>query len=114
MAQGQWTLEERILHISVLELRAVRLALLQFWNNMEGRHVLIRTDNTVAKVYINRQEGTLSRTLNKEVTLLFEWAEWHLLNIQSTHLAGMYNTTADWLSRRKLQESEWQLYPQVF
>ena len=43
---GVWTCSERELHINVLELRAVILALHHWATVLQGRHVLIGTDNT--------------------------------------------------------------------
>lgn len=61
MAQGEWSQEEKSLHINILELRAVRLALIHLQENFQGHHVLVQTDNTVTKAYINCQGGTRSR-----------------------------------------------------
>jgi len=54
--QGMWSEEESRLHINILELRAVRLALESHLPPV-GSHVLVATDNTTVKSYINRQGG---------------------------------------------------------
>ena len=51
-----WTRSERELHISVLELRAVILALHHWATVLQGRHVLIATDNATVVAYINKQD----------------------------------------------------------
>lgn len=92
----------------------IRLSLQIFVTRLRGSHVLIRMDNVTAKAFINCQGGTRSQILSRETTLLFAWAEKHLLSIAAEHLADLNNTQADWLSRRRLQETERQLNPQVF
>lgn len=114
LAQGVWSKKESQLHINILELRAIRLSLGQFVTHLKGTDVLIRTDNVTAKAFINRQGGTRSKALSREASLLFAWAEDNLLSITAEHLAGLENEEADWLSRQRLTESEWQLNPAVF
>lgn len=44
-------------HINVLELQAAFLALQLFLPRLQGFHIIVRTDSTVAASYINRQGG---------------------------------------------------------
>lgn len=53
-AQGTWSAEETILPINLLELRAIRLALLHVGAALQSQHVLIRTDNVAAKAHVNK------------------------------------------------------------
>lgn len=69
-AQGHWTLQEAQLPINVLKLRAIRLALLHFQDQILHLPVLICTDNISAKAYINNQDGSRSAALQREVTEL--------------------------------------------
>ena len=46
----------------MLELDAIRLALRSFQHPLLGCHVLVRSDNTSAIAYINRQGGVRSKT----------------------------------------------------
>lgn len=87
MAQGTWSLKEQRYSINRLELRAIRLALLQFKDSVQAAHVLIRTDNTSAKALINRQGGTKSKDLMREATLpsTVDEEEWSL-HLQVFHL----------------------------
>ena len=68
---GVWTRSEHELHINVLELRAVILALHHWATVLQGRHVLIATDNTTVVAYINKQGGTHSNLLLWLVVDLF-------------------------------------------
>lgn len=107
LAQGTWSVQESRLHINVLELRVIRLTLQHFCRDLQGSHVLIRTNNVMAKAFINRQGGTRSRTLSWEAALLFDWVEVNLHSILAEHLAGLDNVQADWLSRCRLRKTEW-------
>lgn len=114
LAQGTWSREESNLSINLLELRAIRLALIQFRPLLAGKSVRVRTDNTTAKAYVNRQGGTRSKRLRAEAMVLMGWAEQNLGSLQAEHLAGSDNIPADWLSRQKLREADWRLSPAVF
>lgn len=54
--QSQW-LEESQLHITLLELKVIRLALSHFVHLLAGKHVLVRMDNTSAKAHVNKWGG---------------------------------------------------------
>lgn len=64
--------------INFLELRAIRLGLLHFHSAVEGKYVLILTDNITLKAHINRQGRTRSKRLMMEAQQLVSWAETHL------------------------------------
>lgn len=66
--RGTWGPTESCLLISVLEVRAIHLALIYFEHHLEGHHVFIHTDSTAAKLYVSRQEGSRSSALQKEVS----------------------------------------------
>lgn len=55
LVEGTWSPEEATQSINLLELRAIRQALLHFQDLLAGSHVLVRTDNITAKADINRQ-----------------------------------------------------------
>ncbi|XP_070591658.1 uncharacterized protein [Erythrolamprus reginae] len=112
---GQWTMEELAsVNINFLELRAVFLALLAFAPIVEGKHILILTDNVATRAHLNHQGGTRSQRLMEETMRLFNWAETHLASLTAEHIAGISNSTADWLSRATLDPSEWRLHPDLF
>lgn len=106
VAQGLWTPSERALSINFLELQAIWLALLHFRSAVQGRHVLVLTDNTSAKAHVNREGGTKSCALMLESERLFVWVERHLLSIRADHISGKANTRADWLSRETIDQAE--------
>ena len=56
-ANGTWSVPESHLHINFLELKAVLLALKQFQHLVQGKVVLVATDNTTVVAYINKEGG---------------------------------------------------------
>lgn len=110
MEQGQWSAWDRLHNINVLELRAVRLALVRFHSLVEGKDILVLTDNMSTKAHINKLGGTHSRMLLAE-TVLSRWAEAHLSSIRADHISGTVNVQADALSRSLLDYGEWSVSP---
>ena len=80
-----WSQSECQLHINVLELQAVRLTLLHLEQEILIQTVLIESDNTATVLYINKQGGVVSKTLNDEVRTLYKWAIPRLLGLQAIH-----------------------------
>ena len=111
---GEWSQHERLtLHINVLELRAIRLTLLQITPLVRGLVVRIQCDNTTAIAYINKQGGTRSGKLNDEALLLYSWAIQHHVKLVAVHLPGVDNVLADYLSRNRADPTEWTLSKNV-
>ncbi len=109
---GVWTGPQRHWHINCLELLAVYLALGRLKGPLRGKHVLVRTDNTVTVAYINRQGGLRSRRMSQLARHLLLWGQKHLRSLRSIHVPGVLNRVADELSRAALP-GEWRLHPQV-
>ena len=57
--RGVWSKQERSLHINVLELLAVKLALLSFTKNRKVRAIHFQIDNTTALRYLTKLGGGL-------------------------------------------------------
>ena len=68
---GSWSLQEQSLHISILEIRAIRYALIQV-NLPTDSVILVTSDNSTVVAYVNKQGGTRSVTLVEETYLLFQ------------------------------------------
>ena len=62
---GQWSKEEQLLHINLLELKAVKLALLSFSKQKSLKAVHIQIDNTTALLYLKKKGGTGNQMLLK-------------------------------------------------
>lgn len=110
---GDWSVPERQLHINVLELRAIRLTLMQLTSSLTGKTVLIECDNTSAVCYLNKQGGTLSWSLTWETHLLYQWAMKYSVQLRAIHRPGVDNTLADYLSRNRPDPLEWSLSTRV-
>jgi hypothetical protein len=111
--QGLWSTEEAAESINWRELKAIDLTLRTF-SELTNTTILIRTDNTTAKAYVNRQGGTRSRKLNQLATMIWERCLRQGLRIQAQHIPGVQNSQADYASRRFYLKNLWQMIPTTF
>jgi hypothetical protein len=112
---GVWTEAQSLLHINILEMEAVRLALLHFKQLLVNKVVLVATDNTTVVSYINRQGGTHSDSLYLLVEDILVWAQSCAIHLKARHIPGRLNVLADLLSRRhQVIPTEWMLHVGVF
>ena len=72
-ARGIWSAPESHLHINFLELKAVLLALKRFQHLVQGKVVLVATDNTTVVAYINKEGGMRSGSLCALLWRLLCW-----------------------------------------
>ncbi|XP_073430315.1 sex comb on midleg-like protein 2 isoform X4 [Dendrobates tinctorius] len=114
IAQGRWSVQEIVLPINILEIRAIRLALQHFQCFLRHRPVRIQTDNATAVAYVNHQGGTRSQAAMREVGLVLRWAEKNRVVISAVHIPGVENWAADFLSRQGVAAGEWSLHPEIF
>ena len=112
--RGLWSVKEQKLHINVLELTAVLLAIQTFTKERKHQHILVRTDNTTAKSYINHIGGTHSPTLNVIALSIWNWCLERHLHLSAEYLPGVENQIADAESRHSESCCDWMLHPQVF
>ena len=111
---GTWTEEEKVLHINVLEMKAVIRTITAFQNQLRNKTVLLASDNTTVIAYIRKQGGTRSSSMFKVTQELFQILEKNGINMQVRHIAGRLNVLADQLSRRhQMKQTEWSLHPQI-
>lgn len=61
------------MHLSVLELRAVRRTCRAFLSSVHSRHILVLSDNTTTIYYVNEQGDTRSTALWVETVRLWGW-----------------------------------------
>lgn len=92
---------------------AIDLALRSF-ANLHHTTVLICTDNTTAKAYVNRRGGTKSRKRSQLAISIWERCLQNGLRIQAQHIPGIQNKTADYASRHFSTKDLWQLIPTAF
>ena len=106
---GLWSPAEKLLHINVLELIAVKKAI-HFWaNDLRDSIVEIFSDNSTTVAYLNRQGGTRSLRLCRETWDLLHFCQCLNITVRATHLAGSQNILADALSRGLFNHHEWSL-----
>ena len=109
-ARGLWTQAMLEFHINYLELMAIYLALKHFEPLLLGCHVLIRTDNTTALFYLNKQGGLSSRALDQLAREMTLWCLPRLRSIRASHIPGLQNGGADLLSRGEPRYEDWSLH----
>jgi hypothetical protein len=111
--QGKWESQFQSLHINCLELLAVQRTLHSFRTHLAGHTVLVLTDNSSVRQYINKKGGTKSATLCALTLKMFRWCEEHNISLVAQHLPGVSNVLADSLSRFFAHDIEWRLHPLV-
>ena len=111
---GVWSAQEKLLHINLLEMKALFLALQAFQEDVAGHHVTAMCDNSTVVAYVNKQGGTVSRPLCLLTSRLLRWTESFDVHLEARYLPGESNVLADLLSRRgQIVGTEWSLHPQV-
>ena len=113
LLQGEWSAQERRLHINVLELRAIRLTLMGLTDRVRGQSLLLESDNSTAVAYVNKQGGVRSRLLNAEASHLSSWLIPRGVSVRAVHRPGVDNQLADFLSRHRADPTEWTVNAQV-
>ena len=114
VVSGWWLEQEKLLHINLLEIKAMFLALQSFQELVTGRRVTAMCDNSTVVAYVNRQCGTVSRSLCPLASCLLRWMESLDVHFDARYLPGQSNVLADFLSRRdQVIGTEWSLHPQV-
>lgn len=112
-AQGSWSEQEQDLHINILEMRAIKLALLAF-NIPQKHNILVATDNTTVVSYVNKQGGTRSLSLWRETQDLIDLVIRNMWILKARHIPGKLNVIADQLSREgQTLPTEWSLHPDI-
>ena len=111
---GVWFDQEKLLHINLLEMKALFLGLQAFREDVIGHHVTAMCDNSTVVAYVNKQGGTVFRALCLLASHLLRWTESFDIHLDVRYLPGQANVLADLLSRRgQVLGTEWSLHPQV-
>ena len=77
---------------------------------LQGKRVLLNTDNTTVACYLNRQGGVKSRSLSLRAEGLLLWCQSHNIVLTAKFVPGRLNILADSLSRSHMVlNSEWTL-----
>ena len=103
-----------MLHINLLEMKALFLGLQSFREDVIGHHVTAMCDNLTVVAYVNKQGGTISCPLCLLASRLLRWTESLDVHLDARYLPGQANVLADLLSRHgQVVGTEWSLHPQV-
>ena len=86
-------------HISVLEMKAVLLALAAFLPQLSGRSVFLMSDNASVVTYPWHQGGTVSWDLCPVAANIILCSERHSVHLLVRCISGRKNILADQLSR---------------
>ena len=98
--RGVWSVPESHVHINFLELKAVLLALKRFQHLVQGKVVLVATENTTVVAYINKAANTMrSGSLCALLWRLLCWCNLRQVVLKARHIPGRLNVIADKLSR---------------
>ena len=111
---GRWSSSELLRHINVLELHAILLGLQSFFPNESHSEILIKADNTTAVSYVNRMGGSKSFQCEEIAKSIWQFCEVRDLWIVATHIPGVDNEQADFMSRNFTDNTEWSLNPLIF
>ena len=106
---GRWLNEEQLLHIKLLELKAVKLALSAFNKQKTLTAVHFQIDNTNALLYLvkngRNSEPNVAEIKRRNLAVSLETPDHNYWGIPSNFL----NVEADWQSRNSREASEWKL-----
>ena len=100
-ARGAWSVPESHLHINFLELKAVLLALKSFQHLVQGKVILVATDNTTVVAYINKEGGMRSGSLCPLLWRLLCWCNLRQIVLKARHIPGRLNVTTSCLVKAK-------------
>jgi hypothetical protein len=113
VVQGVWSQEEALLHINILEMRAVFLSLKAFISALRGKMVLVQTDNTTVMSYINKMGGTKSPRLCILTYQMLIWCKREQMFLTARHIPGVENVLADKLSRMVIDPTSWKIHQRM-
>ena len=111
---GRWSRKETFYHINVLELLAIKWAVLSFVPLNRVFHVRIMSDNTTAISYINKLGGSKSISCNNIAIDIWNFCIREGCHISAAHIPGIDNVLADWKSRSFHDSGEWMLDSHIF
>ena len=111
---GVWSDQEKLMHINLLEMKALFRGLQAFREDVIGHYVTAMCDNSTVVAYVNKQGGTVSRAMCLLSSRLLIWTESFDVHLDARYLPGHANVLANVLNRRgQVVGTEWSLHPQV-
>ena len=92
--------EQKLLHISLLEMKALFLAMQSFQELVAGRCVTSICDNSTVVAYVNKQGGTVSHSLCSLASQFLRWSESLDVHLDARYLSGQSSALTVLVSRR--------------
>ena len=111
---GPWSIIERQQHINVLELKAVKIAILTFHKRKPVNSIHLQIDNMAALSYLLKMGGTHSMELIQTSKEIWDYLHQHKITITAEYLPSKQNVIADWESRHVKDSSKRKLSPNIF
>ena len=111
---GRWSDLEKDDHINVLEMRAILLGLQSFFSLEKEVDILVKSDNTTAIAYLNKLGGSKSSECELVTKEIWKFCERRNIWVWASHIPGVENETADYMSRHFTDNTEWSLNPNIF
>lgn len=113
-SNGFWDRKESTQHINWLELRAAFHGLRCFATDRSDCNILLRIDNVTAIACINKMGSTQHTHLNNITRMIWDWCETRNIHIFASYISSKENIQADFLSRNKVFNTEFELNNEAF
>jgi len=114
-AYGHWSAWESGQHINVKELQAAFFSVQSFYPiHKDVHHIRLKLDNSTAVANINKFGSIRSVALNDLSRNFWQWCLSKNIHVSAEHIPGIYNCTADSLSRKQKSNLEWSLNDNIF
>ena len=111
-ARGFWRPHQLVHHITLLELKAVRLTVETFLDELRGHRVRLYEDNQ-AVMHILNNVTTRSPAIMAELRKLWRLLDENNIDLRAEFIRSAANVWADALSR-EADDEDWKLHPQLF
>ena len=100
--------------INVLQLLALKFAILTFPKNLSHFTIHVQVDNKVALAYLLKMDGTRSPQLLKISKSIWNYLLSHQITITAEYIPSRLNVRADWDSRNATDSSDRKLHQKVY
>ncbi|OXA44814.1 Protein P [Folsomia candida] len=113
-ARGNFSPEDQLLHINVLELMAVFYGINSFAKDAFNEYIQLRVDSSTAMAYVNNFGGCRSQDLHNIAKNIWVWCQERNIILHATYINTQHNVDADRLSRMKVDVSDFSLTKSYF